>query len=103
MALEVLNEIKAAEEAAIETRRVAAAAAKESIKLAEQENAAYREQMIAEAKKRAARTVAEAQRVSKEKQDAQQAERLQAAEALKKSAAVKLQSAAKACVERILK
>jgi hypothetical protein len=42
MALEVLTEIKAAEEAALETRRVAAAAAKDSIKLAEQENAAYK-------------------------------------------------------------
>lgn len=102
MALEVLTEIKAAEEAAAETRRVAAAAAKESIKLAEQENAVYREQLIAQAKARAADAVAQAQRATKEKLDAQQSQRTDAAQALRKNAAARLQSAAKACVERIM-
>ena len=103
MALEVLSEIKAAEEEALETRRVAAAAAKDSIKLAEQENTAYREQMISEAKARSAQTIAEAQRVSKEKLDAQQAERLKGCDALRSNAEAKLDQAAKVCLERILK
>jgi V/A-type H+/Na+-transporting ATPase subunit G/H len=103
MALEVLTEIKAAEEAAIETRRIAAAAAKDSIKLAEQENTAYREQMIAQAKAGAAKAVAQAQQASKKKLEAQQAKRFAVADALRENAAVKLQSAAKVCIERILK
>ena len=65
MALEVISEIKAAEEAALETRRVAAAAAKDSYKIAVQENAAYRVQMIADAKTAAAREVAEAKQAAK--------------------------------------
>lgn len=102
MALEVLSEIKAAEEAALETRRVAAAAAKDSIKLAEQENAAYRERMISEAKARAAKAVEQAQRVSKDKLDAQQTERLKGCDALRQKAEAKLERAAKVCLERII-
>ncbi len=102
MALEVLSEIKAAEEAALETRRIAAASAKDSIKLAEQENTAYRERMIAEAKARSAQAITEAQRVSKEKLDAQQAERLKSCEALKRNAEAKLERAAQVCLERIM-
>ena len=101
MALEVLNEIKAAEEAALETRRVAAAAAKDSIKLAEQENAAYRERMIAEAKARSAQAIADAQRLSKEKLDAQEAERLKGCDALRRNAESKMERAARVCLERI--
>lgn len=103
MALEVLTEIKAAEESALETRRIAATAAKESIKLAEQEDDAYREQMIAKARANAAKTVAEALSASQKKLDAQQAQRLKAADTLRANATGRLQSAAKACVERILK
>jgi V/A-type H+-transporting ATPase subunit G/H len=103
MALEVLTQIKAAEEEAVETRRIAASAAKDSLKLAEQENTAYREQMTGEARARAAQTVADAQRASKEKLDAQQAERLKGCEALRQGAEAKLEQAAKVCLERIMK
>jgi hypothetical protein len=102
MALEVLNEIRAAEEAALETRRVAAAAAKESLKVAEQENAAYRERMIAEAKARSQQAVAAAQQASREQLDAQQAKRLSGLDALRSGAEGKLKRAAGVCVERIL-
>jgi hypothetical protein len=101
--MEVLSEIRTAEEAALETRRVAAAAAKDAIKLAEQENAAYKERMIAEAKARAASMVAQAQRVSGKKLEAQQAQRLKGCEALRQSAGAKLERAAQVCLERILK
>lgn len=100
--MEVLSEIRSAEEAALEARRVAASAAKDSIKLAEQENEAYKEQMIAEAKVRAARAIAEAQQASKQKLDAQQAERLKGCDALKRNAEARLDRAARVCIERII-
>jgi hypothetical protein len=102
MALEVISEIKAAEEAALETRRVALAAAKESLKMAEQENAAYREQVIAEARLKAAGEVAQAQQESRKKLEERQAQRFENAGELRKSASVRLEKAAKLCVERIL-
>ena len=102
MALEVLTEIKEAEEAALEMRRVALAAAKESLKIAEQENAAYREQLIAEARSAAAREVAEALQASKKKLEAQQTQRLKSADELRKNASGRLSGAAKVCLERIM-
>jgi len=103
MALEILTEIRVAEEAALETRRIAAAAAKEALKTAEQENVAYREQLITEAKARAAQAVAVAQQASKSRLDAQQAQRLMALDALRGGAEGRLKKAAEVCVERILK
>ncbi len=103
MALEVLSEIRTAEEAALETRRVAAAAAKEALKVAEQENVAYREQIISEAKANAAQTVAQAQQASKARLDTQQTQRLDALNTLRSGASVRLKNAAEVCVERILK
>ena len=103
MALEVLNKIRMAEEAALETRRVAASSAKEALKVAEQENAAYREQMTAEAKARAQQTIAAAQQASKAQLDARQAQRLTGLDTLRSAAEGKLKKAAEVCVERILK
>jgi len=86
----------------LETRRVAAAAAKEALKTAEQENAAYKEQMVADARARAQQSVAQAQQASKERLDAQQAQRLSGLDTLRSGAEGRLKRAAEVCVERIL-
>ncbi len=103
MALEVLTQIKAAEETAQETRRNAAAAAKDLIKLAEHENAAYTQQVIDKAKAQSALAIANGLQASKEKLEAQQTQRLEGCSVLQKSAEAKLEQAANVLLERILK
>ncbi len=102
MALDVLTQIKAAEQTAQETRRNAAAMAKDMIKLAEHENASYKEQMIARAKANSAQMVANGLQASKNKLDALQAQRLKSCDALQQSAAAKLEQAADILIKRIL-
>jgi hypothetical protein len=101
MALEVLEQVRTAEEAALETRRVALASAREAVKLAEQENAAYREQRIGKAKADMAKAVAEAQQASQGRLEERQAERLAKLDALSGDEDC-LKRAAKAVLERIL-
>lgn len=103
MAMEVLTEIKAAEEKARETRRVAAAAAKEAIKLAEQENSEIKDKELTEARRKSIVLVDDAQNAAKQELDAMQEERMKECENLKATAQKNLSRAADVCLERILK
>ncbi len=103
MASDVLSEIKAAEEKAQELRRVASIAAKDALKNAAQENAAYEEEALAQARRESLKKVDEGRAAAKEELDKLQAERLQECAALKDSARKKLYAAADKCLERILK
>ncbi len=102
MAIDVLNQIKAAEEKAEETRRVAAMAAKDALKLAQQENSEYKEKELAKARHEAIAVVDAAQKAAQAELDAQQNKRLEKNEELKQNAQKKLSQAADVCLERIL-
>lgn len=103
MAIEVLSEIKAAEEKAQEIRRVASVAAKDALKTAAQENAAYENEMLSLARRNSLKKVDEGRALSKAQLDTEQAERLKECETLKKNAEQKMIIAADVCLERILK
>jgi len=103
MALDVLNDIKAAEEKALETRRTAAAAAKDSLKLAAQENSDIKDKELTKARRDNLAVVDAAQEAAKQELDALQQTRVVACETLKKNAESKLGTAADVCIERILK
>lgn len=103
MALEVLTEIKAAEEKALETRRTAAVAAKDAIKLAQQENNEIKDKQLTDARRESIAVVDAAQKAAKQELDAKQEKRRQEFETLKQNAQNKLSQAADVCLERILK
>ncbi len=103
MALEVLTQIKAAEEKALETRRTAAAAAKDSLKLTVQENSEIKDKELTQARRQSLDVVDAAQQAAKKELDTLQAQRTAACSALKVSAEKKLGQAADVCIERILK
>jgi len=103
MAIDVLNDIKAAEEKAQEIRRVAAIAAKDAVKLAAQENAAYEDEELTQARRLSLKKVDEGRQAAKAEMEKQQAQRLKECEALKENAKKKLTDAADVCLERILK
>ncbi len=103
MAIDVLSDIKAAEEKAQEIRRVAAVAAKDAVKLASQENAAYEDEELTQARRLSLKKVDEGRAAAKAELDKQQAQRLMECEALKENARKKLALAADVCLERILK
>lgn len=103
MAMDVLSEIRAAEEKALEMRRTAAMAAKDALKLAEQENAQIMEKELSAARDAASQRVEAARAADKATLDAQQAQRLLNCDALKVAAASRLDAAAQICLERVLK
>lgn len=103
MAIDVLSEIKAAEEKAQEIRRMASVAAKDALKTAAQENAAYENEMLALARRNSLKKVDEGRALAKAELDTKQAERLMECEALKKCAGQNMIIAADVCLERILK
>lgn len=103
MAIDVLNDIKAAEEKAQETRRVAAMAAREALKVATQENAAYEDEELTQARRASLKKVDAGRAAAKAKLDKQQEQRLNECETLKENARKKLALAADVCLERILK
>ena len=103
MAIDVLNKIKVSEEKAAETRRVAAIAAKESLKLAEQENTEIKDKELTKARQTGIHVVEEAQRDAKAELDALQEQRIKECEKLKQDAEKKLSQAADVCIERILR
>jgi V/A-type H+-transporting ATPase subunit G/H len=103
MAIDVLNDIKAAEEKAQEIRRVAAIAAKDAVKLASQENAAYEDEELTQARRLSLKKVDEGRQAAKAELEKQQAQRLKECEALKENANKRLTAAADVCLERILK
>jgi vacuolar-type H+-ATPase subunit H len=102
MALEVLTQIKAAEEKALDTRRTAAAAAKDSLKLAVQENDEIKDKELTEARRQSLAVVDAAQQAAKKELEALKEERIAACQALKAGAEKKLGAAADVCIERIL-
>ena len=103
MAKEVLDQIKAAEEAANEKRRVALVSAKDSLKMAEQENSEIEDKELTAARHEALVYVDNEEKKAKEELDKLQKKRDQECEELKIKAQGKLEEAAKVCLERILK
>lgn len=102
MALDVINDIKAAESKAEETRRTAAAAAKDAVKLAIEENALIRQKELDLIRKNAAALVDAAGEEALKELEALSAQRNRQCEELKTKAADKLNKAADMCLERIL-
>lgn len=72
MAIEVLSKIKSAEELAAESRRVAAIAAKDAIKLAQQENDELKDTLLTKARHDSIAIVESAQQEAKIELDALQ-------------------------------
>jgi len=103
MAMEILTQIKEAEEKARETRRVAAIAAKDALKLADQENSEIEDKQLTQARRSGLEAVEAAEQAAKKELDALQAKRLKECEGLKTAAKEKLSAAADVCLERILK
>ena len=103
MAMDILSEIRAAEEKALDTRRLAAIAAKDALKLAEQEFAQIADTEFAAARRTALDTVEAAKAAAKAELDKQQRQRMSDCDALKSAASQRLESAAQVLVERILK
>lgn len=102
MAMDVLSDIKAAEQKALETRRAAQAAAKEALKQAAQQNAQLEDEEITKARRAAIEKVNAGREAAKADLDAQQSGRLKECEALKQNARKRLEKAADLCLERIL-
>lgn len=103
MAMDVLSEIRAAEEKALESRRLAAIAAKDALKQGEQENAEITDRELTAARRAALAKVDAAKAAAKAELDKQQQQRLADCEALKSAASERLENAAQVLLERILK
>ena len=103
MAKQVLSEIKAAEEAAKETRRVAMLSAKDSLKLAEQENSEIKDKELTQARHKGIEHVNAAEADAKAQLDELQSKRNLECEDLKIKAEKLLEAAADVCIERIIK
>jgi hypothetical protein len=103
MAMDVLSEIRAAEEKALESRRLAAIAAKDALKLADQECAEIADRELTAARRAALEKVNAAKAAAKAELDGRQQQRLSDCGALKSAASQRLERAAQVCVERILK
>ena len=103
MAKEVLEQIKTAEDKANETRRVAMMSAKESLKIAEQENSEIEGKELALARRDAISYVDKEEQKAKTELDVLQEKRRKECEELIKDAETRLEEAAKVCLERILK
>ena len=103
MAKEVLDKIKQAEEQAKEKRRVALVTAKDSLKMAEQENEEIKDKQLTAARHEALEYVNKEEDKAKAELDALQEKRTLECEDLKSKAAQRLEKAADVCIERILK
>ncbi len=103
MAMDVLSEIRAAEEKALESRRLAAIAAKDALKLAEQEFAQIADTELAAARRAALDKVNGAKTAAKTELDKQQQQRMSDCNTLKSTAGQRLERAVQVLVERILK
>ncbi len=103
MALDVINDIKAAESKAEEMRRTALGAAKDAVKLAVEENAQKREKELERMRQNAAAAVEAAGREAKKELESLSEQRNRECEELKVNAAKNLSRAADVCLERILK
>jgi vacuolar-type H+-ATPase subunit H len=103
MALEVINDIKAAENKAEEIRHTAAAAAKDAVKLAIEENAQITEKELELIRQNAAAAVESVGREAGQELESLNAQRNRECEELKHKAEKNLSLAADICLERILK
>jgi vacuolar-type H+-ATPase subunit H len=103
MALEVIGEIKAAEEKAQEIRRSAAAAVKEAVKLAAEENLRAKEKQLSAVRLKNAESVEAAGEAAKREFESLSVQRGRECEELKAKAQNNLSRAADACLGRILK
>ena len=103
MAKEVLEQIRAAESAAGEKRHVAFVSAKDSLKMAEQENNEIKDKELTAARHEALVYVDNEEQKAKKELDELQEKRKQECEDLKVKAQAKLEEASKVCIERILK
>ena len=103
MAMDVLSEIRAAEEKALESRRLAAIAAKDALKLAEQEFSQIADTELSSARRAALDKVDAAKAAAKAELEKQQEQRMSDCDALKIAAEQRLERAAQVLVERILK
>jgi hypothetical protein len=103
MAMDVLSEIKAAEEKALEKRRLAVLAAKDALKLAEQENAEIMDRELTAARRAGIQKVDAAKAAAKADLDAHQKQRLSDCNALTAAAELRLNEAVHICLERVLK
>ncbi len=102
MAKEVLDRIKAAEEQANEKRRVALVSAKDSLKMAQQEDETIKDKELTAARHEALVYVEGEEKKAKAELDELQEKRKKECEDLKVKAQGRLQDAAKVCIERIL-
>jgi hypothetical protein len=102
MALDVINDIKAAENKAQEIRLAAAAAARDDIKLAIEDNAQTREAEIESMRQNAAITIEAAGEEAKIELGRLSAQRCAECEGLKAKAEKNLSRAAGICIERIV-
>jgi phage protein D len=103
MAMDVLSEIRAAEEKALEKRRLAVVATKDALKLAEQENAEIMDKELSAVRHEGIEKVDAARASAKAELDAQQQKRLADCEALKDAASQRLEQAIQICMEKVLK
>ncbi len=103
MALDVINEVKAAEQKAQQIRQTAAAAAKDAVKLAAEQNRGIMEKELDMLRKKAAQKIEEAEKEARAAFDEQSAQRSLECEQLKLKAQKNLSHAAEACLERILR
>jgi hypothetical protein len=103
MALDVISEIKAAEEQALEIKKSAASAAKEAVKLSAEENSQIRESELSSLRQKYAASVDAAGEAAKLELDALNVQRLNECEELKAKTEKNLSHAADACLRRILK
>ncbi len=103
MANDVIKDIKASEEKAHETRRVAAIAAKDSIKIAQQENNEIKDKELTQARRSGITVVETAETKAKAQLEALQDKRALECEKLKADAEKNLSRAADICLERILR
>lgn len=102
MALEVITQIKAAEQEAEEIRRTAAAAAKDALKLAAKENAQIEDETLTQARRASLEKVDEAKAATKAELEKRQQQRLVECDKLKENARKQLDDAAAICIERLL-
>ena len=102
MALDVIERIKAAEEKALETRRTAAAAAKDSLRIASEKNAEIMEKELSAMRQKAAADADAAGAAAEAELKASAASRQSECEQIKSKAETSLSRAADVCLERIL-
>lgn len=102
MALEVISQIKAAEQEAEDIRRTAVTVAKDALKTAVRENAQIEDETLTQARRTSLEKVDAAKAAAKAELEEVQKQRLRECDALKEDARKRLGAAADICIERLL-